>query len=106
MEVPFYSNIQEDLKLIETFLWDPDEGAPDIDFHLERMCKSATKLKFKFSVNKIYEKISKIKSQTRLRCRLTLRMPSDKPASRRDNFHFPSEDYLCLMCIWTSLLWL
>ena len=72
MEVPFHSNIQEDLKLIETFLWDPDEGAPDIDFHLERMCKSAAKLKFKFSVNKIYEKISKIKSQTRLRCRLTL----------------------------------
>ena len=40
MEIPIYSNIREDLELIETFLWDPEKGAPDIDLHLERMCKS------------------------------------------------------------------
>ena len=73
MEIPIYSNIQEDLELIETFLWDPDTAAPDIDLHLERMCKSAKDLNFKFEIIKIKEKILKIKSQSRLRCRLTLR---------------------------------
>ena len=73
MEIPIYPNIREDLELIETFLWDPEKGAPDIDLHLERMCKSASKLKFKFEIIKIKEKILKIKSQSRLRCRLTLR---------------------------------
>ena len=73
MEIPIYSNIREDLELIETFLWDPEKGAPDIDLHLERMCKSAANLKFKFEIIKIKEKIFKIKSQSRLRCRLTLR---------------------------------
>ena len=73
MEIPIYSNIREDLELIETFLWDPEKGAPDIDLHLERMCKSAANLKFKFEIIKIKEKILKIKSQSRLRCRLTLR---------------------------------
>ncbi len=73
MEIPIYSNIREDLELIETFLWDPEKGAPDIDLHLERMCKSAASLKFKFKIIKIKDKILKIKSQSRLRCRLTLR---------------------------------
>ena len=73
MEVPIYSNIREDLELIETFLWDPEKGAPDFDLHLERMCKSASNLKFKFEISEIKEKIVKIKSQSRLRCRLTLR---------------------------------
>ena len=73
MEIPIYSNIREDLELIETFLWDPEKGAPDIDLHLERMCKSAASLKFKFEIIKIKDKILKIKSQSRLRCRLTLR---------------------------------
>ena len=54
-------------------MWDPEKGAPDINLHLERMCKSAANLKFKFEINKIKEKIVKIKSQSRLRCRLTLR---------------------------------
>ena len=74
MEIPIYPNIREDLELIETFLWDPGTGAPDIDLHLERMCKSAVNLKFKFEIIKIKEKIRKIKSQSRLRCRLTLRL--------------------------------
>ena len=73
MEIPIYSNIREDLELIETFLWDPKKGAPDIDLHLERMCKSAASLKFKFEIIKIKEKILEINSQSRLRCRLTLR---------------------------------
>jgi len=73
LEIPIYSNIREDLELIETFLWDPEKGAPDIDLHLERMCKSAASLKFKFKIIKIKDKILKIKSQSRLRCRLTLR---------------------------------
>ena len=73
MEIPIYSNIREDLELIETFLWDPEKGAPDIDLHLERMCKSAANFKFKFEIIKIKEKILKINSQSRLRCRLTLR---------------------------------
>ena len=73
MEIPIYSNIREDLELIETFLWDPEKGAPDIDLHLERMCMSAANLKFKFEIRKIKKKIIKIKSQSRLRCRLTLR---------------------------------
>ena len=73
MEIPIYSNIREDLELIETFLWDPEKGAPDINLHLERMCKSAANLKFKFEIRKIKKKIIKIKSQSRLRCRLTLR---------------------------------
>ena len=73
MEIPIYSNIRENLELIETFMWDPEKGAPDIALHLERMCKSAANLKFKFEINKIKEKIVKIKSQSRLRCRLTLR---------------------------------
>ena len=50
MEIPIYPNIREDLELIETFLWDPEKGAPDIDLHLERMCKSAANLKFKFEI--------------------------------------------------------
>ena len=54
-------------------MWDPEKGAPDIDLHLERMCKSAANLKFKFEINEIKKKIVKIKSQSRLRCRLTLR---------------------------------
>ena len=74
MEIPIYPNIREDLELIETFLWEPEKGAPDIDLHLERMCKSAVNLKFKFEIIKIKEKILKIKSQSRLRCRLTLRI--------------------------------
>ena len=73
MEIPIYSNNREDLELIETFLWDPEKGAPDIDLHLERMCKSAANLKFKFEISEIKQKIVKIKSQSRLRCRLTLR---------------------------------
>ena len=55
MEIPIYPNIREDLELIETFLWDPEKGASDIDLHLERMCKSAANLKFKFEINKIDE---------------------------------------------------
>ena len=74
MEIPIYPNIREDLELIETFLWDPEKGAPDIDLHLERMCKSAANLKFKFEIIKIKEKILEINSQSRLRCRLTLRI--------------------------------
>ena len=74
MEIPIYSNIREDLELIETFLWDPEKGAPDIDLHLERMCKSAANLKFKFEIVKIKEKILEINSQSCLRCRLTLRL--------------------------------
>ena len=54
-------------------MWDPEKGAPDIDLHLERMCKSAANLKFKFEIIEIKQKIVKIKSQSRLRCRLTLR---------------------------------
>ena len=54
-------------------MWDPEKGAPDIDLHLERMCKSAANLKFKFEISEIKQKIVKIKSQSRLRCRLTLR---------------------------------
>ena len=73
MEIPIYSNIQENLELIETFMWDPEKGAPDINLHLERMCKSAANLKFKFEISEIKQKIVKIKSQSRLRCRLTLR---------------------------------
>ena len=72
MEVPVYSNIREDIELIETFLWDPEKGAPDIDFHLERMCKSAGNLSFKFEIRKIRDQVFKIKSENRLRCRLTL----------------------------------
>lgn len=74
MEIPIYSNIREDLELIETFLWDPEKGAPDIDLHLERMCKSAANLKFKFEIIKIKQKILEINSQSCLRCRLTLRI--------------------------------
>ena len=74
MEIPIYPNIREDLELIETFLWDPEKGAPDIDLHLERMCNSAANLKFKFEIIKIKEKILEINSQSRLRCRLTLRI--------------------------------
>ena len=73
MEIPIYSNIRENLELIETFMWDPEKGAPDINLHLERMCKSAANLKFKFEISEIKQKIVKIKSQSRLRCRLTLR---------------------------------
>ena len=73
MEIPIYPNIREDLELIETFLWDPDKGAPDIDLHLERLCRSAADLKFKFEISEIKKKIVKIKSQSLLRCRLTLR---------------------------------
>ena len=73
MEIPIYPNIREDLELIETFLWDPDKGAPDIDLHLERLCRSAANLKFKFEISEIKKKIVKIKSQSLLRCRLTLR---------------------------------
>ena len=73
MEIPIYSNIRENLELIETFMWDPEKGAPDIALHLERMCKSAANLKFKFEISEIQQKIIKIKSQRRLRCRLTLR---------------------------------
>ena len=72
MEVPIYSNIRDDIELIETFLWDPEKGAPDIDFHLERMCKSAGNLRFKFEIRKIRDQVFKIKSEKRLRCRLTL----------------------------------
>ena len=54
-------------------MWDPEKGAPDINLHLERMCKSAANLKFKFEISEIKQKIVKIKSQSRLRCRLTLR---------------------------------
>ena len=72
MEVPIYSNIRDDIELIETFLWDPEKGAPDIDFHLERMCKSAENLRFKFEIRKIRDQVFKIKSEKRLRCRLTL----------------------------------
>ena len=74
MEIPVYPNIRKDLELIETFLWDPEKGAPDIDLHLERMCKSAANLKFKFEIIKIKQKILEINSQSRLRCRLTLRI--------------------------------
>ena len=74
MEIPIYPNIREDLELIETFLWDPEKGAPDIDLHLERMCKSAANFKFKFEIIKIKQKILEINSQSRLRCRLTLRI--------------------------------
>ena len=72
MEIPIYTSNLEGLELIETFLWEPEHGAPDIDLHLERMCKSAVKLKFKFESLKIKEKIHKINSENRLRCRLTL----------------------------------
>ena len=74
MEIPIYPNIREDLELIETFLWDPEKGAPDIDLHLGRMCKSAANLKFKFEIIKIKQKILEINSQSCLRCRLTLRI--------------------------------
>ena len=60
MEIPIYTSNIEGLELIETFLWEPEHGAPDIDLHLERMCKSAVKLKFKFESLKIKEKIHKI----------------------------------------------
>tara|TARA_B100002051_G_scaffold1669_1_gene1573 strand:- start:41 stop:682 length:642 start_codon:yes stop_codon:yes gene_type:complete len=73
LEIPIYPNIPEDLELIETFLWGPDKGAPDIDLHLERLCRSAADLKFKFEISEIKKKIVKIKSQSLLRCRLTLR---------------------------------
>ena len=72
MEVPVYANNREELKLIETFLWVPGKGAPDIDLHLERMCKSAGTLKFKFEIKKIKDQVLKIRSENRLRCRLTL----------------------------------
>ena len=72
MEIPIYTSSIEGLELIETFLWEPEHGAPDIGLHLERMCKSAGKLKFKFESSKIKEKIHKINSENRLRCRLTL----------------------------------
>ena len=72
MEVPIYSNSREDIELIETFLWDPEKGAPDIDFHIERMCKSAENLRFKFEIREIRDQVFKINSENRLRCRLTL----------------------------------
>jgi 4-amino-4-deoxychorismate lyase len=72
LEIPIYTSSIEGLELIETFLWEPEHGAPDIDLHLERMCKSAGKLQFKFESSKIKEKIHKINSENRLRCRLTL----------------------------------
>ena len=81
MEVPIYSNIREDIELIETFLWDPEKGAPDIDFHLERMCKSAENLSFKFEIRKIRDQVFKIKSENRLRCRLTLSISGETSLS-------------------------
>ena len=72
MEVPVYANSREELELIETFLWVPRKGAPDIDLHLERMCKSAGTLNFKFEIKKIKDEVLKIRSENSLRCRLTL----------------------------------
>ena len=72
MEVPVCANNREELKLIETFLLVPGKGALDIDLHLERMCKSAGILKFKFEIKKIKDQVLKIRSENHLRCRLTL----------------------------------
>ena len=72
MEVHVYANSREELELIETFLWVPRKGAPDIDLHLERMCKSAGILNFKFEIKKIKDEVLKIRSENSLRCRLTL----------------------------------
>ena len=66
MEVPVCANNREEIKLIETFLWVPGKGAPDIDLHLERMCKSAGTLKFKFEIKKLGTKYSKFGRKTAL----------------------------------------
>ena len=72
MESPFCSEIPSNCRLIETFRFDPKDGALHIALHLRRMEHSAKVIRFLFCEKTAIKEIGNLGSKRALRCRLTL----------------------------------
>ncbi len=72
MESPVRRPSGDDLRLIETFGWQPGHGALRLDRHLERMRRSAAELGFAFDRDRALETVAGLEAPVPQRCRLTL----------------------------------
>ena len=72
MESPFCSEIPSNCRLIETFRFDPKDGALHLALHLKRMKHSAKVIGFPFCEKTALNEIGNLSSKHALRCRLTL----------------------------------
>ena len=72
MESPFCSEIPSNCRLIETFRFDPKDGALHLALHLKRIKHSAKVIGFPFCEKTALNEIGNLSSKHALRCRLTL----------------------------------
>ncbi len=60
IKTKFLSSRQPDFSILESLLWSPDEGYFLLDYHLERMGKSAAYFNYKFDKEKIVSELKKL----------------------------------------------
>ncbi len=77
MESPFPEPIPAGTRLIETFGWSRDAGAPRLAAHLDRMARSALAFGFPFDRAGAENRVAALTGQGALRCRLTLGAAGD-----------------------------
>ncbi|WP_071673595.1 aminotransferase class IV family protein [Nioella nitratireducens] len=76
MESPFPEPVPAGTRLIETFFWSPESGAPRLTAHLVRMASSAVAFGFPFDAAKARPMLAGL-GDGPLRCRLTLGAAGD-----------------------------
>ena len=74
MESALRRNLPPDLKLIETFGFDPALGFQNLDLHLSRMEKSAQGFGIEFDRNAAQHFLSAVSEKGTQRCRMTLNL--------------------------------
>lgn len=72
MESPVFGDIPADTRLIETFAWQPGQGAVKADLHLDRMARSAHTLGVAFDRDAAFAVLASVTGDQPQRCRLTL----------------------------------
>ncbi|MBO9449087.1 aminotransferase class IV family protein [Tropicibacter sp. R16_0] len=72
MESPFRQPIEPDVRLIETFGYNPGQGFVRLDRHLDRMARTAQAFGFSFDRAAALHRVSELPDNRPLRCRLTL----------------------------------
>ncbi|MBO9478966.1 aminotransferase class IV family protein [Shimia sp. R11_0] len=72
MESPLCQSVPAGTRLIETFRYEPGEAVARLTLHLARLEKSAKVLGFVFSEDAVTRAVAALRSETPLRCRLTL----------------------------------
>lgn len=77
MESQIFSHIPQDIRLIETFAWQPGQGAILVDLHLDRMEASAKALNLGFDRDAALALVLGLSGDRALRCRLTLGRDQD-----------------------------